>query len=208
MALDILLKDHGFSTYTATDESVGLQIVRSSRPEIVLVSYSLPDLDFKTFSQKITAFDPHIQILILVDSNEVQQLRSTSLYKDNILIITPFENDVVLDQIAHALEEEEPSSPRRVVADLVLDIPSHMAYRGKKKIHLSTQEFKLLNYLMTYPGRALTRNMILKHLWMSYVDLETRIVDVYIGYLRKKIDTGFDQKLIRSVRGIGYKIEE
>jgi DNA-binding response OmpR family regulator len=79
--------------------------------------------------------------------------------------------------------------------------------RADKKIQLTPQEFKLLEYLMANKGRILTREMILKKIWLYSTDVETRVVDVYIGYLRKKIDGAFSRKLIHSVRGFGYVIK-
>ena len=79
--------------------------------------------------------------------------------------------------------------------------------RSDKSISLTPQEFKLLQYLVVNKGRVLTREMILSRLWGSASDVESRVVDVYIGYLRKKIDSDFDIKLIRSVRGFGYMLK-
>jgi DNA-binding response OmpR family regulator len=78
--------------------------------------------------------------------------------------------------------------------------------RAGKAIELTPQEFKILEYLLMNQGRVLTREMILSRLWRSNPDIETRVVDVYIGYLRKKIDAGAKNKLIHSVRGFGYKL--
>ena len=78
--------------------------------------------------------------------------------------------------------------------------------RGNKNIVLTPQEFKLLHFLMANKGRVLSRDAILNRVWLYSEEVDTRVVDVYIGYLRKKIDTGFSKKLIQSVRGFGYTI--
>jgi DNA-binding response OmpR family regulator len=78
--------------------------------------------------------------------------------------------------------------------------------RANKTINLTPQEIKILEYLLANKGNVLSREMILSRLWKTNPDIETRVVDVYIGYLRKKIDAPFKQKLIHSVRGFGYKI--
>ena len=75
-------------------------------------------------------------------------------------------------------------------------------------IQLTPQEFKLLQYLMHNKGRILTREMILNRIWLYSSDVETRVVDVYMGYLRKKVDSGHTKKLLHSVRGFGYVIKE
>ena len=80
--------------------------------------------------------------------------------------------------------------------------------RKGKQIQLTPQEFKLLQYLMSNKGRILTREMILSRIWLYSSDVETRVVDVYMGYLRKKVDSDNEKKLLHSVRGFGYVIKE
>ena len=94
------------------------------------------------------------------------------------------------------------------IADLEFDSQAFEVSRGQKKIFLTPQEFKLLEYLIINRDRIVTRKMILAHIWNSSSDLKTRVVDVYIGYLRKKIDEGFEKKLLHSIRGFGYVIRE
>ncbi|MDP3948077.1 MAG: winged helix-turn-helix domain-containing protein, partial [bacterium] len=92
--------------------------------------------------------------------------------------------------------------------NLILDSKGLEVKRDGKPIHLTRQEYKLLEYLMNNKGRVLTREMILNRVWLYSQDIETRAVDVYIGYLRKKIDAGHTKKLIQSIRGFGYVIKE
>jgi two-component system OmpR family response regulator len=80
--------------------------------------------------------------------------------------------------------------------------------RGERQLQLTPQEFRLLEYLMSHAGKVLTREMILSRLWQGNPDVETRVVDVYMGYLRKKVDASSKVKLLHSVRGFGYKIDE
>ena len=94
------------------------------------------------------------------------------------------------------------------IADLELDVNAHAARRGKKQITLNRKEFGLLEYLMRHHGTTLTRNMILEHVWEITTDPFTNTVDVHIRFLRRKIDEGFKNKLIKTVHGHGYKIEE
>lgn len=94
------------------------------------------------------------------------------------------------------------------LGDLNLDTRTKTVYRAGKKIYLTPHEFKLLQYLLENQGSLVSRNMILTHIWRYAEDVKTRVVDVYIGYLRKKIDAGFDKKLIHAIRGQGYAIKE
>lgn len=94
------------------------------------------------------------------------------------------------------------------VNDLLLYKESFSVTRGGKKIQLTPREFNLLEYLMYNKGKVLARDMILDKVWLYSEDVQTRVVDVYMGYLRKKIDSGYSKKLIYSIRGTGYMIKE
>ena len=94
------------------------------------------------------------------------------------------------------------------VADLQLNPQTREIHRAGKLIPLSSREYKLLQYLMQHKGTIITRDTILSHIWGYSQDIQTRVIDVYIGYLRKKIDEGVNKKLIHSIRGFGYMIKE
>jgi two-component system OmpR family response regulator len=119
----------------------------------------------------------------------------------------PFVADEFLARINARLRRQGGGESKLVIADLELDKKSLEVRRGGKLITLTPQELKLLQYLMNNKGRILTREMILNRIWLYSPDIETRVVDVYMGYLRKKIDAGHKKKLLHSVRGFGYMIK-
>lgn len=94
-----------------------------------------------------------------------------------------------------------------IIEDLTLDPQSRTAIRGNKKSKLSPQECNLLKFLLKNLGRAVSREKILQKIWHYQPDIESRVVDVYMGYLRRKIDSGNNKKIIKTVRGQGYMIE-
>jgi len=94
------------------------------------------------------------------------------------------------------------------VADLILDPATRTVRRGGEAIPLTNREFALLEYLMRNPGRVLTRTMIAEKVWDYSFDSETNVIDVYVNYLRKKIDAGRPSKLLHTVRGVGYVLKE
>ncbi|MBP9690736.1 winged helix-turn-helix transcriptional regulator [Candidatus Woesebacteria bacterium] len=94
------------------------------------------------------------------------------------------------------------------ISDLELNTDTSEVFRGVKKISLTKQEFKLLQLLLKRMGTELSREEILSHLWHAETKMKTRIVDVYVGYLRRKIDKGCELKLIRTIRGMGYMISD
>ena len=99
-----------------------------------------------------------------------------------------------------------PSESVLTVADLKLDRVQHLVERAGTRIDLTAKEFSLLEYLMRNAGRSVTRSMILEHVWNLTFDTTTNLVDVYINYVRRKIDDGHAHKLIHTVRGVGYEL--
>jgi len=113
-----------------------------------------------------------------------------------------------LARVKARLRSQQEVNARLKVGNLELDDKTLEVKRNGKLIKLTPQEFKLLHYLMSNQGRIVTRDMILNRLWPSSFEIETRVVDVYMGYLRKKIDNSHKNKLLHSVRGFGYMIKD
>jgi DNA-binding response OmpR family regulator len=121
----------------------------------------------------------------------------------------PFEPEVLKARVHARLRTVDSDDEMLQVGDLTLDPKTHEVKRGEESIDLSPQEYKLLHYFMTNPNQVLTREMIIARIWESSPEIETRVVDVYVGYLRKKIDKDDNKpKLIHSVRGFGYMLKE
>jgi DNA-binding response OmpR family regulator len=93
-----------------------------------------------------------------------------------------------------------------VVSDLKLDRVAHLIERAGRRIELTSKEFALLEYLMLNAGRRVTRSMIIEHVWNLSFDTTTNVIDVYVNYLRRKVDDGYGKRLIHTVRGVGYEL--
>lgn len=120
----------------------------------------------------------------------------------------PFAFQELLARVRALLRRRaEAEAPVLQVADLTLDPARRLASRGGEKIDLTSKEFALLAYFMRNPGRVLTRTMISEHVWDYDFDTMTNVIDVYVNYLRKKIDAGREPKLIHTVRGAGYVLK-
>lgn len=203
-----LLLDNGYNVLTAEDGVTGLKIIKKSVPDVVLLDLGLPDMSGETVCKQIRKDYSDLRVIILTAKDTPQDIiQGLNLGADDYLT-KPFVADVLLARIHARLRRKSGDDSKLKVHDLTLDTKTLKVTRGDKEIHLTPQELKLLQYMMQNKGRILTRDMILNRLWLSAVDIETRIVDVYIGYLRKKIDKGFDTKLLHSVRGFGYMIKE
>ncbi len=146
--------------------------------------------------------------MLSVTGDVATKIEALNLGADDYLA-KPFSLAELLARV-HALlrREKKITGPKLVVADLEMDTRAHTVARAGKVIPLNRKEFALLEYLMRNPGTTLTRSMILEHVWDMNADPFTNTVDVHIRFLREKIDVGRRKKLLKTVHGFGYKIEE
>ncbi len=203
-----LLLDNGYSVDVVSRGTEGLKRIDTAKPDLVILDLGLPDISGESVCLEIRKKHPHLRVIILsAKHNIVDIINGLQLGADDY-ITKPFVADEFLARVNARLRYSEDEDSVLRVDDLVMNLQTHEVTRGTEQIDLTAQEFKLLHYLIMNKGRVLTRDMILNRLWMSSPDVETRVVDVYIGYLRKKIDAGFETKLIKSIRGFGYMLRE
>ena len=157
----------------------------------------------------IRAKDKHFPIIMLSGTHDTAvKVEALNNGADDYLT-KPFSMVELRARIRALLRREKKViGPILKIADLSMDLNAHSVCRNKQSIALNRKEFGLLEFLMRNPGTTLTRNMILEHVWETTTDPFTNTVDVHVRYLRKKIDDGFDKKLIKTVHGYGYKILE
>lgn len=203
-----LLVDNGYAVQIANDGVQALNMLVKSVPDLVILDLGLPNMSGEAVCTEIRKKYPTLRVIILTAKDSVQDIvQGLDLGADDY-ITKPFVADELLARIKARLRYQQNNNTTLTVANLSLNTNTLEVKRGDKQIQLTPQEFKLLHYLMSNKGRILTREMILNRIWMYSSDVETRVVDVYMGYLRKKIDEGFDKKLLNSVRGFGYVMKE
>ena len=174
----------------------------------MVLDLGLPNMSGEAVTSEVRKKYPELPVIILTAKDSISDIvQGLNLGADDYMT-KPFVADEFLARIKARLRRTENGETKLTVADLILDNKTLEVKRGEKIIQLTPQEFKLLQYLMSNKGRILTREMILNRIWLYSSEIETRVVDVYMGYLRKKIDTGFSKKLLHSVRGFGYVIKE
>lgn len=203
-----LLTENNFSVQTANNGISGLALIERAEPSLVLLDLTLPDMTGEGVCIEIRKLYPNLPIIILTAKDAVSdKVHVLSMGADDY-ITKPFVSEELLARIKARLRitSEEKSSMQ--IGDLTLNNKTFEVTRGGKLIHLTPQEFKLLEYLMNNAGIVLTREMILNRIWLYSPDVESRVVDVYMGYLRKKIDAPFKKKLLHSIRGFGFTIKE
>lgn len=203
-----LLLDNGFFVQTVTDGVQALNSLQKNLPDIMILDLGLPNMSGESVCMEVRKKYPELPVIILTAKDSINDIvNGLNLGADDYMT-KPFVADELLARIKARLRTKGPSDNKLIVGDLELDNQSLTVKRGEIEIQLTPQEFKLLQYLMSNKGRILTREMILNRVWLYSPEIETRVVDVYMGYLRKKIDSEFEKKLLHSVRGFGYMIKD
>ncbi len=202
-----LLLDNGYSVQIAPDGVSALNTIQKTPPDIVILDLGLPNMSGESVCAEIRKKYPSMRVIILTAKDGVADIVNGLNLGADDYVTKPFVADELLARIKARLRNQDGGSKLKV-ADLELDTESIEVKRDGKQIELTPKEFKLLQYLMSNRDRILTREMILNRIWLYSPDIETRVVDVYMGYLRKKIDGEYNKKLIHSVRGFGYVIKE
>jgi len=201
------LKSEGFTVETAFDGEEGLFKAKEENYDLIILDIMLPKIDGVSLCKELRKSGKNLPIIMLTARDAVEdRIAGLNAGADDYLT-KPFSFAELLARI-HALSRRTPtlSSQAMQLADLMLDPAAYSVTRGKKRIELSPTEFKLLKYLLENPGRILSKTMLLEMVWGYDFSPESNIVDVYIKYLRDKVDKGFKKKLIQTVRGVGYKI--
>ena len=173
--------------------------------DLFILDLGLPKLDGLEILKHLRGRKNSLPVLVLTGRKSVEdRVKGLDLGADDYLI-KPFSFSELSSRVRALLRRaSQPVETALRVEDLELERVSRVVKRATRQISLTPKEFALLEYLMRNAGRTVTREMIVEHVWNISFDTMTNVVDVYINYLRKKIDEGFDRKLIETVRGVGY----
>src|SRR5690242_6472757 len=201
------LESAGYAVDVANTGNSGVDMVHATEYDLVILDLGLPDTDGLSVLQKIRNRKTIPPVLILSARDSVDdRVKGLEQGADDYLV-KPFAFVELLARVRVLLRRGQPTPERLMVGDLVLDCIRRKVIRSGENIELAPKEFSILEYMMRNRGRPLSRTMIVEHVWDMDYDGLTNIVDVYIRHLRSKIDDRFQQKLIQTVRGIGYMIE-
>ncbi len=204
--LQEIFVDNGYSVETASNGALALKQFKKIEPDLVILDLGLPDINGETVCIEMKKLYPYVPIVILTaKGRSVDIVHGLNIGADDY-ISKPFVADELLARVKAQLRRL--NSGKMKISDLELDMKTFQVKRDGKTILLTPKEFNLLQYLIMNKGRVLTREMILNRVWRYDSDVDTRVVDVYIGYLRKKIDSRAKKKLIHSLRGFGYTIKD
>ena len=201
------LQGAGYAVDAAPTGAAALDCTHSTDYDLVVLDLMLPDMDGLKVLEKIRNRKSSPPVLILSALGAVDdRVKGLERGADDYLG-KPFSFTELLARVRALLRRGQPTPERLQVGDLTLDCIRRKVTRGGEPIDLAPKEFSILEYLMRNRGRPLSRTMIVEHVWDMDYDGLTNIVDVYIRHLRSKVDDRWTQKLIHTVRGVGYMIE-
>lgn len=202
------LLEYGYSVSTASNGAKALQQLQKDKVDLVILDLGLPDISGETVLSELEKTYPDIAVVILTGKSTTTDIVKGLNKGADDYITKPFEMDELVARIKARLREDKINNDKLTIADLTLNRKTFEVRRKNRLIHLTPKEFKLLDYLMTNKNQVLSRERILNRVWDYPFDVESRTVDMYIGYLRRKIDKKPSSKLIHSVRGFGYMIKD
>ncbi len=207
--VSMALRYEGLQVEVASGGRQALESISRFRPQLVVLDVMLPDLSgFDVLERmKRDGIGGRVPVLFLTARDTLDdKLRGFTLGGDDYMT-KPFSVEELIVRVRAILRRVhgDGQSPRLAVADLELDEESHEVYRGSTAIELTPTEFKLLHYLMLNAGRVVSKSQILDRVWQYDFDGNANVVEIYISYLRKKVDS-LGPRLIHTVRGVGYSI--
>jgi len=201
------LSAEGFAVDIAYDGEDGLHSAREGGYDAVVLDLMLPKISGYRVCQQLRAEKNWVPILILsAKDGEYDQADGLDLGADDYLT-KPFSYIVLAARLRALLRRGAVPRPAELLAgDLSLDPASRRVRRGQTEIALTAREFSLLEYLIRRAGQVVSKSQLLEHVWDSYDSVDLNVVEVYAGYLRRKIDTPFGRQALQTVRGAGYRL--
>lgn len=199
------LEEEGYVVEVASNGEEGLSLALQRGYQVIVLDINLPGLDGLAVLQRLRAKRIKTPVLLLTVRATIEDKVFGLDQGADDYLAKPFSFEELLARVralARRSAETEPATLR--IADLVLDPISRTANRGDRQIDLTAREYALLSYFMRNQGRVLSRTMIAENVWGYDFDTETNVIDVYVNYLRNKIDADGQAKLIYTVRGVGY----
>jgi two-component system OmpR family response regulator len=202
-----VLRLEGWIAQTANTGSSAITAAREFRPEVVVLDVMLPDMSGLEVLSRLREIDPAVCVLFLTARDAVEDRIVGIKAGGDDYVTKPFSLEEVLARLRGLLRRagaaREAASDDLTMADLTLNEEAHEVFRGGERIELTATEFELLRYFLRNPRRVLSKSQILDRVWQYDFGGQAHVVELYVSYLRKKIDAG-REPLIHTVRGVGY----
>lgn len=207
--ISLELSNEGYQVSTAYDGMTGLAIVRQSLPDLAILDWMLPGLSGIELCRRLRTTGIKIPIIMMTAKNEVEDRVDGLDAGADDYITKPFSVEELFARIrAHLRRTQEVYENILQVGELKLDRLTHQVLRGDRLIDLTVKEFDLLAYLMQNPQQVFTKEQILENVWGYNFGGDSNVIEVYIRYLRLKLEQQGETRIIHTVRGVGYVIRE
>ncbi|MBM4424379.1 MAG: response regulator transcription factor [Chloroflexi bacterium] len=198
----------GYRVSAAHDGPSGLAIARESPPDLVILDWMLPGMDGLEVCRRLRSVGPVPIIILTARDSVADRVMGLDAGADDYMI-KPFSFDELLARIRALLRRAQPQTAEVLkFADLTLDTGTHQAFRGERPIDLTAKEYELLELFMRNPRQVLTREVIFDRVWNYNFGGESNIIEVYVRYLRQKLEQDTEPRLLHTVRGVGYVLRE
>lgn len=207
--IELELKYEGYEVTIAHDGLAGLTSARESHPDLILLDWMLPGISGLEICRRLRLTGDRVPIVLLTAKDEISdRVAGLDAGADDYLV-KPFSLEELLARVrAHLRRNQEENPDLLQFSDLSLNRSTREVYRGNRAIELTAKEFDLLEYLMSHPRQVLTRDRILERVWGYDFMGDSNIIEVYIRYLRLKLESEREKRLIQTVRGVGYVLRE
>lgn len=210
--LQLELSHEGYEAFHVDDGRKGWEIATGEHWDLILLDIMLPQLNGLEVLRRIRQVNQDVPIILLTARNSIPEKVSGLDYGANDYVTKPFAIEELLARIRNLLRLTAKNTALHakvlLIDDLRINLQTREVTRETQKIELTAKEFDLLQFLVQNQGNVVSREQILSEVWGYDFAGDTNTVDVYIGYLRQKIDKGFDYKLIHTIRGVGYVIKD
>jgi two-component system response regulator MprA len=200
----------GFEVEIATNGREALAQLQAEQPDLIILDWLMPELDGIQVASRLRSDDDEIPILMLTARGAVED-RVTGLNSGaDDYLVKPFAPSELLARLRALLRRSKATSKEKPLsyADLYLDPMTRETRRGQRELELTPTEFDLLQHFLRHPRQVLPRDRILEEVWGYDFGGEDNVLEVYVGYLRKKTEAGGERRLIQTVRGVGYVLRE
>jgi two-component system response regulator MprA len=209
-AVERVLELEGYQVQTANDGKAALDLIASSKPHVVVMDVMMPFADGLTVTRELRQRGNRTPILLLTARHEVgDRVAGLDAGADDYLV-KPFAVDELLARVRALLRRYESPTSAAVLSmgDLTMDVNKREVKRGGKVLDLTKTEFDLLHILLEQQDIVLSREYLYEHIWGFSFETNSKSLDVYIGYLRRKLDDSGEEKLLHTVRGVGYVMRQ
>jgi two-component system response regulator MprA len=199
----------GYQIAQAGDGAEALRLAREAQPDLVVLDVLLPQVDGLEVCRRLRAADETLPIIMLTARDAVPDRVAGLENGADDYLVKPFAYEELLARIRVRLRRREPGAQRELrFEDLRLDTAAREAWRGERRIALTTTEYELLKLFLQHPRQVLTRDLIYERVWGYDFEGESKVIEVYVRYLREKLEAGGEPRLIQTVRGAGYVLRE